>query len=81
MVGEIDVGHVPFTRVCVTMMLSGVPFGAHIDWLSCMRIGMPPAFTRVAAVTHVAVTQGEGADATLKGQPEIVNMQSWLITI
>jgi hypothetical protein len=55
---EIDIHHIPFTRIWVTTMLSGVPVGAQIAWLSCNNTGMPPARTRVAAVTHWAVTQG-----------------------
>ena len=48
----VDVHHMPLTRTCVTTMFKPVPFGAQTAWLSCNRIGAPPASTRVAAVTH-----------------------------
>jgi hypothetical protein len=38
-------------------------------WLSSSNNGCPLEVTRVAAVTHVAVTHGEGAPLTLNGQP------------
>jgi hypothetical protein len=46
------------TRVCVTMVSSGVPVGAQIAWLSKSNNGCPFDVTRVAAVTYCAVTQG-----------------------
>jgi hypothetical protein len=38
--------------------MSGVPVGAQTAWLSNSRSGCPSAVTRVAAVTHCAVTHG-----------------------
>src|SRR5262245_13439981 len=48
----------PVTRVCVTAMISGVPVGAQIAWLSSNNNGWPFEMTRVAAVTNCAVTHG-----------------------
>lgn len=39
-------------------IMSGVPVGAQIAWLSSKRPGWPATVTRVAAVTNCAVTQG-----------------------
>src|SRR5262245_20010122 len=46
------------TRVCVTVISSGVPVGAQIAWLSSSSRGWPLEVTRVAAVTNCAVIQG-----------------------
>ncbi|MGD2157013.1 MAG: hypothetical protein PVG32_09090 [Anaerolineales bacterium] len=61
--------HCPLTRICVTRIFNGVPLGVQIAWLSCSSTGWPLALTRVAAVTHVAVTQGVGAPPVTYGQP------------
>jgi hypothetical protein len=53
---------VPFTRICVDMIVSGLPVGTHVDWLFFRSTGWPPAFTRVAALVKVAVAHG--------GEPE-----------
>jgi len=45
-------------RVCVTVMSNGVPVGAQIAWLSMSSSGTPFEVTRVALLTHCAVTQG-----------------------
>jgi hypothetical protein len=39
-------------------MINGVPVGAQIAWLESTRTGTPLAKTRVAPVTHCAVTHG-----------------------
>ena len=46
------------TRVCVTVMSSGVPVGAQIAWLSSSSSGWPFDVTRSAEVIHCAVTHG-----------------------
>ena len=58
--------------------MSGVPFGAQMAWLSCRSTGIPLALTRVAAVTHCAVTHGEGLLLTLNGQPAMVYGAGWV---
>jgi len=50
-------------------MISGVPLGTQIAWLSSNKTGIPLDVTRVAAVTQLAVTQGDGAPDTLNAQP------------
>jgi hypothetical protein len=58
---EIDIHDSPqvaVTRVWVTAMISGVPVGAQIAWLSSSKSGWPFDVTRNALVTHCAVTQG-----------------------
>src|SRR5216684_128193 len=50
--------HMAVTRVCVTAIVSGVPVGAQMAWLSSSNSGWPFEVTRVAAVTHWAVTHG-----------------------
>jgi hypothetical protein len=67
---EVDIHYVPFTLTWVTTILSGVPVGTHIDWLSCNSTGTPPARTRVAAVTNCAVAQG-GTVVPVNAQPAI----------
>jgi hypothetical protein len=63
----------PVTLVWVTVIMRGVPFGAHIAWLSSSNTGIPFDITRVAPVTQVAVTQGNGLPAGVtKGQPAII---------
>src|SRR5262245_48414619 len=69
LVRVIWVAHVPVTLTCVAAMISGVPFGAQIAWLSSSSNGWPLEVTRVAAVTHCAVTHGDGAPETLNAQP------------
>src|SRR6266487_4983372 len=49
---KVNVHHVPSTRTCVVMIFSGVAVGAQIAWLSSRSTGIPPAWTRVAALTH-----------------------------
>jgi hypothetical protein len=61
--------HIPVTRVWVTVIISGVPLGAQIAWLSKRSTGTPLDKTRVAALTHCAVTHGLGAPEMLNGQP------------
>jgi hypothetical protein len=61
--------YIPITRGCVTAIINGVPFGAHIAWLSMSNTGMPKDLTRIAPVTHWAVTHGTGDPDTLNGQP------------
>ena len=61
------------TLVCVAVMISGVPLGAQMAWLSSSNTGIPLEVTRVAAVTQVAVRQGDGAPDTLKAQPATIN--------
>lgn len=53
-------------------MFSGVPLGTQIAWLSSNNTGIPLDVTRVAAVTQLAVTQGDGEPETLNGQPVTV---------
>src|SRR3954469_6766694 len=66
-----DTHQIAVTRVWVARISSGVPFGAQTAWLSSKINGWPFEVTRVAAVTHWAVTQGTGAPETLNGQPAI----------
>src|SRR5205807_8520221 len=54
----VNLHHVPFTRTWVIRMFSGVPGATQTAWLSCSRTGAPPAVTRNAPVTQLAVTQG-----------------------
>jgi len=49
------------TRNCVTVGMRGVPVGAQIAWLSISSTGIPFDKTRVAPLTHCAVTQGPPA--------------------
>lgn len=56
------------TRICATIGISGVPFGAQIAWLSISTSGCPLLVTRVAATIHWAVMHGLGATGT-NGQP------------
>jgi hypothetical protein len=65
---KVDV-HVAVTLVCVATIASGVPFGAHTARLSRSTRGWPSDSTRVAPVTQVAVTHGDGAPLTLNAQP------------
>lgn len=59
----------PVTRVCVTVIISGVPLGTQMAWLSSNRTGMPLEVILVAAVTQLAVTHGNGLPAgVVKGQ-------------
>jgi hypothetical protein len=67
-----DLHQLPFTRTWVTAMISGVPVGAQIAWLSRRTTGTPPAVTRVAAVTHCAVTQGPLPPGGTKAHPATV---------
>ena len=54
-------------------MIRGVPFGVHIAWLSINKTGIPFDITRVAPLTHCAVTQGMGLPAgVVNGQPATV---------
>jgi hypothetical protein len=53
-----DQPHVPVTRVCVTVISSGVPVGAQIAWLSSNNKGWPFEVTRKAEVMNWPVTQG-----------------------
>jgi hypothetical protein len=50
--------YVAVARVWVPVMMSGVPVGAQMAWLANTSNGWPLEVTRVAAVTHCAVTQG-----------------------
>jgi hypothetical protein len=50
-------------------MIKGVPLGTVMAWLSWSSTGMPPARTRTAEVTQLAVTQGVGTALGAKGQP------------
>src|SRR5215210_7591643 len=50
--------HTPLVRTCVTRVSRGVPVGAQMAWLSNNSSGTPLDKTRVAEVTHCAVTQG-----------------------
>src|SRR4029079_1694172 len=68
----VELHHVPFTRTCVTTMVKGVPVGAQTDWLSCRRSGWPFDITRVAAVTHCAVTHGPLPAGGANAQPATV---------
>src|SRR5262249_22242743 len=49
---------IAIARVCVTVMISGVPVGAQIAWLSSSSSGWAFEVTRVAAVIHCALTHG-----------------------
>src|SRR5690348_2988562 len=60
--------YVPLTCVCVSTISNPVPVGVQMAWLSCSKIGTPPAVTLVAAVIHCAVTHGPAAGGT-NGQP------------
>jgi hypothetical protein len=51
-------GQVAVARVCVTVIIKGVPLGAHNAWLSSSTSGCPFEVTRVDPVTHCAVTHG-----------------------
>jgi hypothetical protein len=57
---------------CVDVIINGVPFGAHIAWLSNKITGIPPANTRVALVTNCAIRQGLGVVPATNGQPATV---------
>jgi hypothetical protein len=62
-------------------MFTGVAFGTQMAWLSCNSTGTPPARTRMAAVTHWAVTQGKGMPAgVVNGQPAMVWGAGWVTT-
>ena len=50
--------HIPLARTCVARVSNGVPVGAQMAWLSSKSSGTPLDKTRVAEVTHCAVTQG-----------------------
>src|SRR5271170_241031 len=52
------VGHVAVTRVCVTVISSGVPVGAQIAWLESTTSGWPLEVTRTVPTIHCAVTHG-----------------------
>jgi hypothetical protein len=54
----IGVPQVPVTLVCVTTVISGVPVGTQIAWLSNSSSGCPVDVTRVDPITNCAVTQG-----------------------
>jgi hypothetical protein len=72
--GVFNIHHVPVTLVCVTVIISGVPLGIQMAWLSSSSTGMPVEVMRVAPVTHWAVTQGNGLPAGVrKGQPATTN--------
>jgi hypothetical protein len=63
-------------------MLTPVPLGVQMAWLSCKSTGTPPTRTRVAAVTHWAMTQGMGLPAgVVKGQPTTLWGAFWVTTI
>jgi hypothetical protein len=61
--------HMPVTRVCVTVISSGVPVGAQIAWLSNSSSGCPFDVTRTAPVIHCAVTHGPLPPGGTKAQP------------
>ena len=61
--------YIPVTLVCVTVIISGVPLGTQMAWLSNNKTGNPLDVMRVAAVTQFAVTQGDGAPEILKAHP------------
>ncbi|WP_156241514.1 hypothetical protein [Microbacterium oryzae] len=63
----------------MTVMFTGVPFGAQVAWLSIMSTGCPPALTRIDADVQVAVTHGMGLVPVMKGQPEIVCGVGWVV--
>jgi len=46
------------TRFCVTVIISGVPVGAHSDELDCTTSGCPLERTRVVPASQVADVQG-----------------------
>ena len=46
------------TRTCVTVMINGVPVGAHTAVLLCTTSGCPFDRTRVVPLVHCAVTHG-----------------------
>jgi hypothetical protein len=76
----------PITRVWAATGISGVPFGAQTAWLSISTTGWPFDITRVAATTHVAVTQGTGPPETLNGHPAtthgaVITTLGWPLTI
>ena len=58
--------YIPVTLVCVTVIISGVPLGTQMAWLSKSKTGNPFDVIRVAAVTQLAVTQGDGAPETIE---------------
>src|SRR5690606_21825810 len=65
--------YMPVTRACVTVIMSGVPLGVQIAWLSNSKTGIPLEVIRLAAVTHCAVIHGKGLPpGVVKGQPAIV---------
>jgi hypothetical protein len=68
---KVYIHQVPLTRIWVATILSGVPVGAQIAWLSCSKTGTLPALTRVAALTHWAVAQG-GLPVPVNPQPAMV---------
>jgi len=61
------------TLSCVAKIMSGVPLGTQIAWLSSSKTGIPLEVTLAAAVTHWAVIQGTGEPDTLKGHPATTN--------
>src|SRR5262249_3854039 len=67
---EINVHHVPLTRVCVEIMFKPVPVGLQVAWLFFSSTAVPLALTRVAALVHVAVTHGP-PDCVGNVQPEM----------
>lgn len=46
----------------------GVPVGMHVDWLTSVATGTPPASTRVAPITNCPVTHG-GVEVVDNAQP------------
>jgi hypothetical protein len=50
--------HVAVTRVCVTVIISGVPVGTQSAWLSSNNKGCPFDVTRNADVMNCALTHG-----------------------
>lgn len=65
----ISIPHIALTRVCVTAMSKGVPFGTHTAWLLATTNGSPFDVTRVLPTVHCPVTQGIGFVPGVNGQP------------
>src|ERR1700741_2832288 len=59
--------HVAVTWVCVEVIISGVPVGMQVAWLSSSSSGCPIDVTRVAAVVHCAVAHGGEVPLVIAG--------------
>ena len=56
-----------------------MPVGVHTATLSASSTGWPPAFTRSAALTHWADTQGPLPPGGTNGQPATTHGDGWVV--